>query len=208
MLFHPSQAASPDRGAPDDALYDSDGSSTEAPSLSDMRSFIDRMQSKYSLSQGKAPSAAQQKLAQLRQEAAAARVRSAQAGRGASCSSGAGSEADSEEFGEHRAAALQQGRLQVGARGAGSSDRGSDEDDDERPTWAARNCMDSRSSGSPAASAVELVALAQRLAVAEAKVERLAAVERELAQVKAHVEELKEQHAALQSGARARRSGV
>lgn len=175
----------------------SDTDSTEAPSLTDMQQFIQTMHTKYSISPAKPPTAAQQKLARLRQEQRQA------AAAGAAEQAGDDSDSDSDSC---EASVAQQQRLawlqQEGLEGRFAS---------MEPCQT--NILSCRS-GSPvaasftaapcaaptAAEASGVAALAGRLAAAEAKLERFEAMQDELAQAKQQVDELKAQQQALQSG--------
>ncbi|GAB4823586.1 hypothetical protein N2152v2_010632 [Parachlorella kessleri] len=182
--------------------YDSEGSSTEAPSLSDMRNFIDSMQHKYQITPPKQPSAAQQKLAQLRREAAAARHSGKAHGRRGSRNSSDDevSDDDDSEVEAFVAGAYQQ----QPAPGDTATWAGEREGDRTRVEADILRCgpQEAGQFVPPAlAGAADITAVRERLAAAEARLESFESTQGELVQVKQQLEDLKEQHASLRSGA-------
>ena len=154
-----------------------------------MRAFIERLSSKYESSL-RPPTAAQQKLAQLRREAGARRLESS-----GGSESWAGSDAGSEEAGERAT-------LRLRLRMPPSPAEGGLDDRTGVPLIQRQSSSSAAASPAPAAacSTPGIEALAARLEAAEARLAQHEASQAELQAVRTELAELKEQHAALHAG--------
>lgn len=142
-----------------------------------MRAFIDRLSGKYQLSAGKPPSVAQQKLAQLRRDAAAAGLRDSDTESEARSSSGPGSE---------RAPSALLWQQRPGSPAAAAAD-------------AARWGKPQAAASSPV-TATGVAALAARLGAMEARLQQFEAAQGEVQSLRQQLSELQAQHTALHSG--------